>query len=152
MYERLVKRFQTPAEREAERKTKGYGRTLEADLLRGESKLSNLARSNGNGASTNGVDQADTVLELEWDRSASSKEEGLQFWKAYLEDRFVKGDDEDFDYESVDMNEDLDTLVRKDAEDAWFDDEEPSWIAEDEAAGEEDSQARIQGETGVQDF
>ncbi|KAJ9420219.1 hypothetical protein QL093DRAFT_1381536 [Fusarium oxysporum] len=42
LYERLVKRFQSASEREAEGKAKGYGRTLEADLQRGESKLKRL--------------------------------------------------------------------------------------------------------------
>lgn len=154
LYERLVKRFQTPAEREAERKTKGYGRTLEADLLRGESKLSDLAHTNGhtNGANGNGLSEGEIGPEGDWERPATNREDGLVFWKAYLEDRFVKGDDEDFDYDAVDTNEDLDIMVRKDAEDAWFDDEEPSWIAEAETPDAEDKPPRVQGETGVQDF
>jgi hypothetical protein len=50
----------------------------------------------------------------------------------------------------VDGNEEYDALVRRDAEDAWFEDEEPSWTAE-EAPGDRENKSR-QGETGIQDF
>jgi hypothetical protein len=117
LYERLVKRFQTASEREAEGKAKGYGRTLEADLQRGESKL----------------------------RKLKEDDQGTGF----LQERFVHGLDEDFDYTPVDADEDLDTMLRRDAQDAWFDDEEPSWVHEDEPSLQADIR---QGETGVQDF
>ncbi|KAM0307298.1 hypothetical protein ACHAPM_000010 [Fusarium culmorum] len=142
LYERLVKRLQTPSEREAEGKAKGYGRTLEADLQRGESKLSQLKESDGAGNSIGD-------LEHPWEKPAADKAHGILLWHAFLEERFVHGLDEDFDYRPVDANEDLDTMLRRDAQDAWFDDEEPSWIDEDEPSVQA---ARRQGETGVQDF
>ncbi|KAL7789090.1 coiled-coil domain-containing domain-containing protein [Trichoderma ceciliae] len=149
LYERLIKRFQTPAEREAEGKAKGYGRTLEADLVRGETKLSNFSQTSENidllqdyvkapgdgGAGTNA-----------WDAEAENKEHGVQLWRTYLEARFVEGLDEDFEYEIVDNNDVYDTMARRDAEEAWFDEEEPSWA-------DGDSQFPVKlGETGVQDF
>ncbi|KAG5664253.1 hypothetical protein KAF25_007987 [Fusarium avenaceum] len=145
LYERLVKRFQTPSEREAEGKAKGYGRTLEADLQRGELKLSRLKEGEGEGE---GVENPTGDLEHPWEKPASDKAHGLLLWHAFLEERFVHGLDEDFDYKSIDADEDLDTMLRRDAQDAWFDDEEPSWIDEEASAR---STAR-QGETGVQDF
>src|SRR6201994_2017952 len=44
LYDRLVRRFQTPAEREAEGRKKGYSGVLEADLYRSEAKVAALAR------------------------------------------------------------------------------------------------------------
>ncbi|KAL7916481.1 coiled-coil domain-containing domain-containing protein [Trichoderma velutinum] len=149
LYERLVKRFQTPAEREAEVKAKGYSRTLEADLVRGETNLSNLyqEREQGNQAleysKVPGDGGAGTNA---WDADAENREHGKQLWHAYLEVRFVDGLDEDFDYEKVDDNYKYDTMAIQDAEDAWFDDEEPSWVD-----GEAQFPVRL-GETGVQDF
>ena len=61
-----------------------------------------------------------------WDQPASTKEEGLELWREYLAERFVRGEDGDFDYGAVDGNDEYDELARRDAEDAWFDDEEPS--------------------------
>ncbi|KAF4448925.1 coiled-coil protein [Fusarium austroafricanum] len=142
LYERLVKRFQSASEREAEGKAKGYGRTLEADLQRGESKLTRLKEGDAAGDS-NGD------LEHPWEKPAADKAHGLLLWHAFLEERFVHGLDEDFDYKPVDADEDLDTMLRRDAQDAWFDDEEPSWIDEDESSARP---AIRQGETGVQDF
>ncbi|KAF5657532.1 hypothetical protein FHETE_10392 [Fusarium heterosporum] len=141
LYERLVKRFQTPSEREAEGKAKGYGRTLEADLQRGELKLSQLKEGDST-TNSNGD------LEHPWEKPAADKVHGSILWHAFLEERFVHGLDEDFDYKPIDTDEDLDTMLRRDAQDAWFDDEEPCWIDEEPSA----RLATRQGETGVQDF
>ncbi|GKU05104.1 coiled-coil protein [Fusarium langsethiae] len=142
LYERLVKRFQTASEREAEGKAKGYGRTLEADLQRGESKLTQLKEGDG-------TENLTGDLEHPWEKPAADKANGILLWHAFLEERFVHGLDEDFDYRPLDADEDLDTMLRRDAQDAWFDDEEPSWIDEEEPSIQA---ARRQGETGVQDF
>ncbi|KAF7558527.1 hypothetical protein G7046_g5631 [Stylonectria norvegica] len=154
LYERLVKKFQTPAERDAESKLKGYGHILEADLRRGEAKLADLAESNGNGSSAEDSPKPETGLELTWESPATDKAQGMEFWHEFLQERFVKGQDEDFDYGSVDENEDLDSLLREDAEEAWFDQEEPSWVAETGAGENENAitELEVQGETGVQDF
>ncbi|UPK91761.1 hypothetical protein LCI18_002696 [Fusarium solani-melongenae] len=149
LYERLVKRFQTASEREAEGKVKGYGRTLEADLQRGESKLSKLKESNGTGRTPNGIENSEGDLEHPWEKPATDKAHGLQLWHAFLEERFVHGLDEDIDYRPIDGDEDLDTMIRQDAQDAWFDDEEPSWV-DNEASGTDQQPRR--GETGIQDF
>ncbi|KAL2157953.1 hypothetical protein VTH06DRAFT_5008 [Thermothelomyces fergusii] len=42
LYDFLIRRFQTPAEREAEGRAKGYARVLEGSLLRGEERLAKL--------------------------------------------------------------------------------------------------------------
>lgn len=46
----------------------------------------------------------------------------------------------------MDENEEYDAVARREAEDAWFEDEEPSW--EDEM----DQRSQKEGETGIQDF
>jgi hypothetical protein len=156
LYERLVKRFQTPAEREADGKAKGYGRTLEADLIRGETKLANVHQSaeqpNGHSSSSSLDPDSSKVVgdggvgTNAWDAEAENKEHGMQLWHAYLEARFVEGMDEEFDYSQVDDNDQYDTMAIRDAEDAWFDNEEPSWA---DCA----SQSPVRrGETGIQDF
>ncbi|KAH6607099.1 hypothetical protein Trco_003412 [Trichoderma cornu-damae] len=153
LFERLIKRFQTPAERETEGMAKGYGRTLEADLIRGETKLSSVSRPsedagfNSSRAQSNATAPGDGGAGTDpWDTEAKNKEHGVQLWRAYLEARFVEGLDEDFEYQTVDDNCAYDTMARQDAEDAWFDEEEPSW-----ADGDSQFPVRL-GETGVQDF
>lgn len=160
LYERLIKRFQSAREREEEGKAKGYGRTLEASLIRGESRIAGLRAETTEAVnhSTSVRDgpaipapepgeMASTGLDP-WDGPARDKEEGVQFWRAFLEDRFVHGRDTEFDYELVDEDESLDVLGSKDAEDKWFDEEEPSWVDDSEAPAKD---AR-EGETGIQDF
>ncbi|KAK1776400.1 hypothetical protein QBC45DRAFT_395277 [Copromyces sp. CBS 386.78] len=75
-----------------------------------------------------------------------TREEGRGQWTAFLRERFVRGGDEDFDYAGlVDNDDELDTLERREEEEAWFDEEEPDWAS--------DGVERIlEGETGVQDF
>src|ERR1700760_546876 len=43
MYDRLIRRFQTTAEREEEGKRKGFSGILQADMLRSEAKMEALA-------------------------------------------------------------------------------------------------------------
>ncbi|KAH7176707.1 hypothetical protein EDB81DRAFT_773411 [Dactylonectria macrodidyma] len=150
LYERLVKRFQTPAEREAEGKAKGYGRTLEAALERGESKVSGVPQASKPAA--NDEEATDIALDRSWAHPATDKVHGQQQWRDFLEDRFVHGKDEDFDYSAIDVNEEFDTLARKDAEDAWFDDEEPGWVEDVGAPNTEKAADKRNGETGVQDY
>ncbi|KAJ4147241.1 hypothetical protein LMH87_001779 [Akanthomyces muscarius] len=145
LYERLVKRHQSAAEREAEGRAKGYGRTLEADLVRGETKLADLREaplSSGSQAPSRPTTTT-TGIEETWDQPAESKTHGLELWQAFLTNRFVRGQDEEFDYAAVDGNEEYDGLARMEAEEQWFDEEEPARV---------DDAKRLEGETGVQDF
>ncbi|KAK3489081.1 coiled-coil domain-containing protein-domain-containing protein [Neurospora hispaniola] len=253
LYDSLIRRFQTPAEREAEGKEKGYARVLEGSLLRGEEKLARLAVATATDGSsgTEGGEESltPTVIEGQMDRQsqttrtvtqppsqtiptldeptsastnttsgmfatfttpvqqplprfgglsepssssstaytninqtpqspplpaattavtttglsstlpvltgtdtpAQTREEGLDQWTAFLRERFVRGEDEDFDYRIVDCDDELDTLERREEEEAWFDEEEPDW-ASDGSDGEEKAERVLEGETGVQDF
>lgn len=69
-------------------------------------------------------------------------------WHAFLKERFIQGNDTEFDYTPVDTDEDLDSVARREAEDAWFDEEEPSWVDEQDASAPKGTK----GETGIQDF
>ncbi|OTA62714.1 hypothetical protein K449DRAFT_394768 [Hypoxylon sp. EC38] len=192
LYDALIRRFQSPEEREKEGREKGYSRVLEVDLLRGEAKLAQLTSSlsansaNGQdlppGFSTdeswlpkpasedtdafireyaNGTDglgddsnrgsNASSIKGLP--RPPETKEEGRERWIEFLRRRFVLGRDEDFDYRTVDENDELDAIERREQEDAWFDDEDPGWAsdaAEDHGGGRPEK--KLEGETGIQDF
>ncbi|KAF5139095.1 hypothetical protein E5D57_002884 [Metarhizium anisopliae] len=137
----------TLSERQQEGQAKGYGRVLEADLARGETRLSALA-TEAAGEQREDLSparhrwHAASDIDNPWDGEASTKEQGSELWREFLRERFIRGGDEDFDYAKVDGNEELDVVLRRDEEDRWFDDEEPSWVGDRGAAGE----------TGVQDF
>ncbi|KHO00446.1 uncharacterized protein MAM_01224 [Metarhizium album ARSEF 1941] len=143
LYERLVKRHQTSSERQQEGLAKGYGRVLEADLARGETRLSALA-TEAAGEQREDLTPAEqrwhaASIDNPWEGEASTKEQGSELWREFLRERFIRGGDDDFDYGKVDGNEEFDVVLRRDEQDRWFDDEEPSWVGD-------------AGETGVQDF
>jgi hypothetical protein len=95
-------------------------------------------------------------------RSApKTAEEGRTRWDEFLRLRFVAGRDDDFNYRTVDEDDEYDALERREQELAWFDNEEPSWAGESEDDDEalqkgEGKRVGIErpltGETGVQDF
>ncbi|KAG8167419.1 hypothetical protein KVR01_003108 [Diaporthe batatas] len=45
LYDTMIRRFQTPAEREAETRRRGWGKVLETSLMRGEDRLDRVASS-----------------------------------------------------------------------------------------------------------
>ena len=157
-YESLIRHFQTRAEKDAEAQSKGYSRVLEGDLMRSEAKLAALKASLTVVSGVDGEDLAarrqeeggsSTAAGTEHDNDIdpATKEEGRELWNEFLTERFVRGEDPDFDYSKVDNDEGLDAMERQDEQDAWFDEEEPAWASGDETDGK-----MLQGETGVQDF
>lgn len=168
LYDRLIRRFQTAAEREAEGRKKGYSGILEADLYRSEAKLDALRHPDPNGIFTYKRGPNGEILEEEKDEVPADKEDGMARWRWEMENRFLRGADDDFDYDGVvDGNSEYDDHVveERDAEDRYFDGEEPAFVvrtrsrtttsADDEQEGEESQKIgkkELQGETGVQDF
>ncbi|UNI22302.1 hypothetical protein JDV02_008202 [Purpureocillium takamizusanense] len=165
LYARLVKAFQTAAERQSETQEKGFGRILEADLARGEQRVATAAAaasdpsaeatnagggssaqlSNGaNGQSHARTAEAGSGIDNAWDAEPEGRADGRELWRQFLQERFIRGRDDEFDYDAVDGDWGLDVTARREAQDEWFEDEEPTW-----AEGE--GRART-GETGVQDF
>ncbi|KAF9869526.1 coiled-coil domain-containing protein [Colletotrichum karsti] len=153
LYDTLVRKFQTPAEREAESRAKGYSRVLEESLLRGEARLADLKSSVDGGAASSTEPAKDFTTESDLSKT-QTKEEGLERWVEFLTERFVHGHDDDFDYSQVDNDDDFDTMERRDAEDAWFDEEDPGWASdtEDTHTARPETRKQKQGETGIQDF
>lgn len=153
LYDRLIRRFQTTAEREAEGRRKGYSGTLEADLLRSEAKLDALAHPDPDQTFSYRRGPNGEILAEEQDEVPTSKEEGYARWKWEMEMRFVRGGDGDFEYGKVDGSEDYDDrgVEEQEAEEKWFDEEEAMFVTEE--GGLTRSKSReLRGETGVQDF
>ncbi|KAL2812390.1 coiled-coil domain-containing protein-domain-containing protein [Aspergillus granulosus] len=146
LYDRLIRRFQTPAEREAEGRAKGFSGILQADLLRSEAKMDALSHPDPHAMFSYARGPNGEILAEDRDEIPGSKEEGAKAWRWEMTMRFLRGEDEEFDYTLVDGNEELDDLSEE--QDKYFDEEEPEWLVE----GEGDVRARLQGETGIQDF
>lgn len=149
LYDRLIRRFFTPADREIERRQKGYAGSLEADLLRSEAKLDEAQHPDADTTYTR-TETGEIVANV-GDEEELSKEEAYERWYAVMERRFLDGEDTDFDYGSVDGSEEYDDrrAEERDAEEEYFDAEEPDARPRE---GEREVKAGLQGETGVQDF
>ncbi|KAG0650075.1 Coiled-coil domain-containing 97 [Hyphodiscus hymeniophilus] len=153
LYDRCIRRFQSAAEREADGRSKGYSGVLEADLYRSEAKIAALKGENEGGEPV--VSSSDIVsyirgengevLPEDPDEVPLSKEDGLERWNFEMTLKFLRGEDQDFDYKAVDEDGELDEIESKEEEERWFDDEEPEWV-------EEEGVETVGGETGIQDF
>ncbi|EXJ91323.1 hypothetical protein A1O1_04435 [Capronia coronata CBS 617.96] len=153
LYDRLVRRFQTPAEREAEGREKGFSGVLEADLYRSEAKLDALRHPDPNSLFTYKRGPDGEILAEDTDEVPADKEEGLARWKWEMERRFVRGGDDDFDYSAVDNNPDYDDRAteEREAQDRYFDEQEPEFV-EDQDDAVKSKNEELQGETGIQDY
>ncbi|KAJ5146061.1 uncharacterized protein N7515_000625 [Penicillium bovifimosum] len=146
LYDRLVRRFQTPQEREAAGRANGFSGVLEADLMRSEAKLDAIANPDPNAMMAYSRGPNGEILAEDRDDIPPNKEEGERLWKWEMGLRFMRGNDPDFDYKTVDDNEEYDDETDK--QDRYFEDEDPEWVVEDGDGGA----PNLQGETGVQDF
>jgi hypothetical protein len=144
----MIRRFQTPAEREAEGRAKGYSGVLEADLERAEAKMEALAHPNPNATFTYTRGASGEILAEDQDEIPATKEEGAERWRWEMEMRFLRGADEEFDYTIVDENEEYDDWNEE--QERYFEDEEPEWRIEPDK--EDYPNSGPQGETGIQDF
>ncbi|MCJ1307970.1 hypothetical protein MMC25_001620 [Agyrium rufum] len=151
-YDRLVRRFQTPSEREEEGRRKGYSGVLESDLYRSEAKVAALANPAQTTLFQYRRGPNGEILAEEKGDVPKNKEEGWIRWRMEMEMRFLRGGDEDFEYGDVDQSEKFDDwgLEEREAEEKWFEEEEPQWVEGNEVGvkGEES----LEGQTGVQDF
>ncbi|EEA23951.1 conserved hypothetical protein [Talaromyces marneffei ATCC 18224] len=149
LYDRLIRRFQTPAERETEGRTKGFSGILQADLLRSEAKMDALAHPDPNAMLSYRRGPNGEIVAEDKDDIPANKEEGEQRWRWEMEMRFLKGADYDFDYETVDENDEYDDWNEE--QERYFDEEEPEWVFDKEQAGDAQKE-ELTGETGIQDF
>lgn len=104
LYDRLVRRFFTPADREIERRQKGYAGSLEADLLRSEAKLDEVQNPTSSETTYARTETGEIVANV-GDEEELSREEAYERWYGVMEQRFLDGEDEDFEYEAVDGSE-----------------------------------------------
>lgn len=142
----MIRRFQTTAEREAEGRKKGYSGVLEADIMRSEAKVDALAHPDPNSPLTYRRDAEGSIIAVEQDEEdrPNNKEEGEDKWREVMEQRFLRGEDNDFEYADVDESEEYNDHEeeRRNREEKYFDEEEEEFIGEGEKTGE----------TGVQDY
>ncbi|RMZ88942.1 hypothetical protein DV736_g3834, partial [Chaetothyriales sp. CBS 134916] len=152
LYDRLVRRFLTVAERETEGRIKGYSGVLEADLCRSEAKMEALRHPDPGSLLTYKRGPNGEILAESKDEVPANKDEGYARWKWEMEDRFIRGVDEDFDYETVDNNDKYDdhALEELEEQDRYFDEQEPEFMISDDPEGSKLQE--LQGETGLQDF
>lgn len=131
LYDRLIRQYLTPAEREAQGRARGWSGVLEADLTRAEAKVAALA--------ANGNTNIEARVETTSGEVVSSREEGEALWRETMTLRFLGGGDEDADYKAIDESEEWDDheTERREVEEKWFDAETPS---------------EVTGDTGVQDY
>jgi hypothetical protein len=143
LYDRLVRRFQSTKEREEEGKRKGFSGILHTDIARSEARLEALKNPDSRSLFSYKRGPNGEILEEERDEIPTTKEEGWQRWKYEMEMRFLRGDDYDFDYKTVDENEEWDDRAEEDREklDEYLEGEEPEWL-----------QGSPKAETGLQDF
>ncbi|TKA47316.1 hypothetical protein B0A54_02794 [Friedmanniomyces endolithicus] len=146
LHPELIRRFQSPAERQREGRERGYTGSLEADLMRLEAKLEALRHPDMNSAMAyrRAEDGSITGVEADREERAGSKEEGRARWVEVMRQRFLRGEDGDFEYEAVDENEDLDDRGEEEQRylEAYLARQSEEFVGED----------KPRGETGVQDF
>ncbi|KAE8152041.1 coiled-coil domain-containing protein-domain-containing protein [Aspergillus avenaceus] len=148
LYDRLIRRFQTPSEREAEGRAKGFSGILQADLLRSEAKMEALSHPDPNAMFSYNRGPNGEILAEDKDEIPTSKEDGEKAWRWEMTLRFLRGEDRDFDYPTVDDNDEYDDWNEE--QERYFDNEEPEWIVEGSNDG--DIGSHLKGETGIQDF
>lgn len=168
----MVRQHQGAAEREAAGRQKSFADALTGSLLRGEARSLKHAASGAKETNKGRIgrkegDRVDWSIEGEDDEQAKAhekagasgeggqamdaREKGLKEWRLKLEERFVGGDDREFDYERVDMDEELDGGWREmEREERWFAEEEEH--PNGGGGGGEPRGHQLEGQTGVQDF
>ena len=129
---------------------------LEADLMRSEAKVAALAHPSTASLTYKRGPNGEIYPE-DPHEAPQSKEDGAERWRKEMTLRFLKGLDDDFEYDSVDDNEDWDDRVQEEREEQekFFDEEEPRWVLHDDDEAESHHPPRavaVTGETGVQDF
>lgn len=110
--------------------------------MRSEAKLDALNNPDPNAMLSYRRGPNGEILAEDREDIPTTKEEGEKRWRWEMEMRFLKGADYNFDYKTVDENEEYDDWNEE--QERYFDEEEPEWIIEDDK--------KLQGETGIQDF
>ncbi|KAF2681751.1 hypothetical protein K458DRAFT_78785 [Lentithecium fluviatile CBS 122367] len=148
LYDRLIRRFQTAAEREAEGRRKGFSGQMSTDLWRAEAKKEALSQPNPNSLFVYSRGPQGEILEEDKDDVPMSKEEGKAWWRDEMTQRFLRGDDYDFEYKNVDGNGKYDDPEEeRDIQEAYFESMESDFDTDGEG-----KEKVLTGETGIQDY
>ena len=146
LYDRLIRRFQSAAEREKEGRERGYSGVLEANFVRSEAKVEALHHPDPNSpmAYSRAPDGSITAVEQDEGERALGPEDGWEKWKDVMGKRFVRGADGDFEYATVDENDEYDDRAEEDRRhlESYLNEEEERFVGE----------GRPTGQTGVQDY
>ena len=146
LYDRLIRRFQTAGEREAEGRRKGFSGQLATDLWRAEAKKEALAApDDAHSLFTYRRGPQGQIVEEDKDEVPMSKDEGRRWWVDEMTQRFLRGGDDDFDYAVVNTQAYDDPEEERDIQDRWFE-------SMDSDYGSDGAERVLTGETGVQDY
>jgi hypothetical protein len=147
LYDRLVRRFQTAAEREAEGRRKGFSGQMSTDVWRTEAKKDALRHTDSNSLFVYTRGPQGQIVEEDKDEIPMTKEEGLAWWKDEMTQRFLRGGDDDFDYKVVDKSKYDPIEEERDIQDAYFDEMDSDFDSDGEG-----KEKVLTGETGIQDY
>ena len=148
LYDRLIRRFQTAAERQAEGQRKGFSGHMATDLWRVEAKRDALTRPEPASLLTYTRGPHGEIREADKDDLAMSKEDARAWWRDEMTQRFLRGGDVDFDYVKVDTADRYDDPEEeRDLQDAYFDS-----MASDFDTDGEGKEKVLTGQTGIQDY
>ncbi|KAF2745557.1 hypothetical protein M011DRAFT_372190, partial [Sporormia fimetaria CBS 119925] len=148
LYDRTIRRFQTAAEREAEGRSKGFSGVMATDLWRAEAKKQALQEPHPHSLFTYSRGPGGEILEEDKDEVPMTKEEGKEWWVDEMTQRFLRGEDRDFDYREVDGNWRYDDPEEeRDIQEAYFESMESDFDTDGEG-----KEKVLTGETGVQDY
>ncbi|KAF2714446.1 hypothetical protein K504DRAFT_334450, partial [Pleomassaria siparia CBS 279.74] len=150
LYDRLIRRFQTASEREDEGRRKGFSGQMSTDVWRAEAKKDALSQPNPDSLFVYNRGPRGEILEEDQDEVPMNKEEGRAWWVDEMTQRFLRGDDDDFDYKKVDLDYSGkydDPEEERDIQDRYFDSMGSDWDSDGEG-----KEKILTGETGIQDY
>jgi hypothetical protein len=149
LYDRLIRRFQTASEREAEGRRKGFSGQMATDIWRAEAKKDALAQPSPVSLFTYNRGPQGQIVEEDKDDVPMTKEEGRAWWLDEMTQRFLRGADEDFEYGKVcDNNAKYDDPEEeRDVQESWFESMESDFDSDGEG-----KEKVLTGETGIQDY
>jgi hypothetical protein len=149
LYDRLIRRFQTHAEREAEGRRKGFSGVMATDLWRAEAKKDALNQPHNPDSLFNySRGPQGQIIEEDKDEKPITKEEGKAWWIDTMTQRFLMGNDDDFDYKKIDTNVKYDDPEEeRDIQEAYFDSMESDFDTDGEG-----KEKVLTCETGIQDY
>lgn len=148
LYDRLIRRFQTATEREAEGRRKGFSGQMATDLWRAEAKKDALQHPNPHSLFVYNRGPQGQIVEEDKDDIPMTKEEGKAWWVDEMTQRFLRGADDDFEYKTVDESQKYDDPEEeRDLQEKWFESMESDFDSDGEG-----KEKVLKGETGIQDY